>query len=343
MSMLVDMNKAPVILRGESTAPPWIRPKNARIPLLSLLVLLLGIAPLASAQKPVGKPTGTAIYSLAEQLLKVAPKRYNGSPGHLAAETFIKDHFKPEAAKGNFLTDEFTANSPVGPQTMRNYIVKFPGKKDGIIVLASHYETNYPLKDIAFFGANDGAATTALLISLGEYFRAHPPEGFAVWLLFDDGEEAIANPPYNANQWTATNSLYGTKHLAAKWDRDGTILKIKAFIVADMIGDKSLDIDRDGNSTPWLEDILGVAAKNTGHLAALSPETLPIEDDHLPFKQRGVPVLDLIDYDYGPIDEQTGDHSFHHTIRDTIDKISAKSLQTSADLLLETIRLINAR
>ena len=74
---------------------------------------------------------------------------------------------------------------------MHNYIVKYPGKKDGIIVLASHYETNYPLRDIEFYGANDGAATTALLIEIGNVLRAHPPEGYSVWLVFDDGEEAI--------------------------------------------------------------------------------------------------------------------------------------------------------
>ena len=77
--------------------------------------------------------------------------------------------------------------------TMRNFIAKYPGKKDGIIVLASHYETNYPLKDINFVGADDGACTTALLIAIGQYLREHPPQGYSVWLLFDDGEEAIGN------------------------------------------------------------------------------------------------------------------------------------------------------
>ncbi len=60
---------------------------------------------------------------------------------------------------------------------MKNFIVRYPGKKDGVIVIATHYETNYPLKDINFVGANDGGATTGLLIELGRYLRAHPPEG----------------------------------------------------------------------------------------------------------------------------------------------------------------------
>ncbi len=187
--------------------------------------------------------SGQAIYTLTQQLLAVAPKRYNGSPGHLAAEEFIKEHFKPEAAKGNFETDEFTASTPAGIQTMRNYIVKYPGKKDGIIVLASHYETNYPLRDIDFVGANDGACTTALLIELGRYFRTHPPQGYSIWLVFDDGEEAVQS-------WSASDSLYGTRHLAAKWYADGTLNKIKAFLVADMIGDKDLNIDRDDQLHP---------------------------------------------------------------------------------------------
>jgi len=300
-------------------------------PRISLLLVLTLFCSSARAQQP----TGQAIYTLTQQLLAVAPKRFNGSPGHLAAETFIKDHFKPEAAKHNFDTDEFTASTPAGQQTMRNYIVRYPGKKDGIIVLATHYETNYWLKDIAFVGANDGACTTALLIALGQYFRAHPPDGYSIWLVFDDGEEAVKS-------WSASDSLYGTRHLAAKWYADGTLKKIKAFLLADMIGDKDLNIDHVDNSTPWLLDLLKVAAKNTGHSSSIFKYHEDEEDDHLPFVQRGVPVLDLLDAHYGP-DSDTLPDGYHHTQYDTIDKISPRSLQISADLFLEMIRLINQR
>ena len=184
-----------------------------------------------------------------QQYLAVAPKRFITSPGHDAAENFIKQHFQPEQAHGQFITDQFYPTTPIGQVPMRNYIVKYPGKKDGIIVLASHYETNYPLKDIGFVGANDGACTTALLIAIGEYFRAHPPEGYSVWLVFDDGEEAV-------KEWSASDSLYGTRHLAAKWSGDGTIEHIKAFLLADMIGDKDLDILDETQSTAWLRDDL---------------------------------------------------------------------------------------
>jgi glutaminyl-peptide cyclotransferase len=304
--------------------------RNLRISLLLLAALAL---PAAAQKAPA--VSGQAIYALTQQLLAVAPKRFNGSPGHLAAEAFIKAHFKPEAAKGNFETDQFTANTPVGQQTMRNYIAKFPGKKDGIIVLASHYETNYPLRNIGFVGANDGACTSALLIELGAYFRTHPPQGYSIWLVFDDGEEAV-------NQWSDSDSLYGTRHLAAKWFADGTLTHVKAFIVADMIGDKDLDILEEMGSTPWLRDLFRQVAVNTHHSQYVYQSQGSEEDDHLPFLRRGVPSLDVIDVDYGPHTDATPD-GYHHTAQDTIDKISPKSLQISADLFLETIRLINQR
>jgi Zn-dependent M28 family amino/carboxypeptidase len=303
------------------------------------LLLSLSLSTPAAAQPTTSAslPTGQAIYALTQQLLAAAPKRSNGSPGHLAAENFIKDHFKPEAAKGNLDTDQFTATTPAGPQTMRNYIVRFPGKKDGVIVLATHYETNYWLKDINFVGANDGACTTALLIALGQYLRTHPPAGYSIWLVFDDGEESVSGT------WSDADSLYGTRHLAAKWYANGTLTKVKAFLLADMIGDKDLNIDRDDQSTPWLENLLAAAAKNTGHSGNIFKNPVQgLGDDHIPFKQRGVPVLDLIDIDYGPHTNATPD-GYHHTAQDTIDKISPKSLQISADLFLELIRLINQR
>ena len=315
-----------------------IREARRHLGLLLLLPALVLSASSTQAQHAAaasGRFDGQAAYNLTAQLLKVAPKRYNGSPGHAKAEEFIKQHFAAEAAKGDFETDTFTASTPAGLQTMHNYIVKYPGKKDGIIVLASHYETNYPLRDIEFYGANDGAATSALLIEIGSVLRAHPPEGYSVWLVFDDGEEAV-------KEWSASDSLYGTRHLAAKWSNDGTLQKIKAFLVADMIADKDLNIDRSDNSTPWLVDMFKVAAKNTGHSANIYKYSEPEEDDHLPFLQRGVPVLDVIDSHYGPSTDQAPD-GYHHTAQDTLDKISAKSLQISGDIFLEMIRLINQR
>ena len=310
--------------------------KNPRISLGALRATIATFAFfffLLPAHAQTHKVSGAATYTLTRELLAVAPKRFYGSPGHAAAEKFIKDHFAPEAAAGRLETDSFTASTPAGMQSLRNYIVKFPGKKDGLIVLGSHYETNYPLKDTAFVGANDGACTTALLIEIGEYLRTHPPTGYSVYLVFFDGEEAV-------KEWGPSDSLYGSRHLAAKWSQDGTISKIKGFVLADMIGDKNLDIDQDANSDPRMVDLLKQAAKETGHAGAISKDTTPMEDDTLPFHKRGVPVVDVIDYDYGPHDNAHPD-GYHHTPEDTIDKISAQSLQTSADIFMQMIVLID--
>ncbi len=279
-----------------------------------------------------GGVSGQHVLRLTQELLAAAPKRFNGSPGHAAAESFIKAHFAPEAARGNFLTDSFFANTPAGPQAMHNLIVRFPGKRDGVIVLASHYETNYNLRNINFVGANDGATTSALLIALGQHLRDHPPEGYAVWLVFFDGEESVSG------NWSDADSLYGSRHLAAKWSGDGTLPRIKALLLADMIGWKEMNITHDTNSTPWLETTLAQAGRETGDSKYLFRNSESMLDDHMPFARRGVPVLDIIDYEYGPPENR---EAFHHTEGDTLDKLSANSLQVAADLFLAVIRLIN--
>jgi Zn-dependent M28 family amino/carboxypeptidase len=219
---------------------------------------------------------------------------------------------------------------------MHNFIARFPGKKNGVIVLATHYETNYWLRNINFVGANDGAATTGLLLAIADQLREEVVrhkmlEGYSVWLVFDDGEESILPT------WTDSDSLYGTRHLAAKWARDGTLGRIKAFMLADMIGDKDLDIQRESQSTDWLVDLVSRAAKRFGYDRYFFQTEEAVEDDHLPFVRRGVPSIDVIDLDYGP------NNSYHHTVQDTMDKISARSLTIDGDVFLETIRLIDAR
>ncbi|HXS74669.1 MAG TPA: M28 family peptidase [Terracidiphilus sp.] len=268
---------------------------------------------------------GTKAYEYAKSFATIGP-RWPTSPGHLKAETFIRNQFKRDQLE----EDTFTANTPIGPLTMHNFIVRFPGKKDGIIVLGTHYETNYPLRNINFVGANDGAATTGLLIAIADQLRGKKLDGYSVWLVFFDGEEAIQH-------WSVSDSTYGSRHLAAKWGGDGTLSKIKAFMLADMIGDKDLDIQHETNSTGWLVDLVRRAAKKYGDERYFFQTDEPVEDDHLPFVKRGVPSIDVIDLDYGP------NNSYHHTAQDTIDKVSARSLTIDGDVFMETIRLINQR
>ena len=288
--------------------------------LLWLSALLLSI-PL-SAQSHFN---GARAYEYAREFVAIGP-RWPTGPGHAKAEAYLRAHLQHD----NLEEDTFTADTPIGPVNLRNFIVKFPGKKPGIIVLGTHYETNYYLRNTSFVGANDGASTTGLLLAIADQLRGKPNEGYSVWLVFFDGEEAIKS-------WSASDSTYGSRHLAAKWGRDGTLAKIKAFMLADMIGDKDLDIQRETNSTPWLTDVVRQAAHKFGYDHYFFQTDMPVEDDHLPFVRRGVPSIDVIDLNYGP------NNSYHHTVQDTLDKISAHSLTIDGDVFLESIRLINQR
>ncbi len=297
-----------------------------------LLLLLLGsLAGPSASLAQTAHFNGAKALDYARQIVACGP-RFNGSPGLTCAQNLLKKQF----AHDNLQDDSLTASTPAGLQSMHNFIVRFPGKKDGIIVLVSHYETNYNLRTTSFVGANDGAATTGLLLEIANHLRGHTLDGYSVWLVFADGEESVSG------QWSRPDSLYGSRHLAAKWQNDGTLKRIKALLIADMIGDRDLDVLRDNNSTPWLEDLVAEAARKTGNSSHFFQSENTIEDDHLPFMQRGVPCADVIDEDYGPHDAAHPD-GWHHTPEDTLDKISAKSLTISGEVFLEAIRLINAR
>ncbi len=125
--------------------------------------LLVFIALVAQAQQ---RFNGGRAYEYARDFAAIGP-RWPTSAGHAKAEAFLRARF----AHDKLEEDTFTADTPIGPVAMRNFIVRFPGKKDGAIVLASHYETNYWLRNINFVGANDGAATTGLLLGIADQLR----------------------------------------------------------------------------------------------------------------------------------------------------------------------------
>jgi len=247
-----------------------------------------------------------------------------GSANHKKVEDYILAHLKGDEIEN----DTFTAVTPEGKFPVHNIIAKFPGTKDGIIVIASHYDTNYPLRKTSYIGANDGASSSALLLEFANELRGKKRDGYSVWLVWDDAEEAVKD-------WSDTDSLYGIRHLAEKWEADGTLKKIKAFLLADMIGDADLNIERDSNSTPWLEDVVYEAATRLGYQSHFFGRNLQVSDDHLPFVKRGVACADLIDFDYGYNDV------FWHTTQDTVDKLSPKSLEIVGSTILETVGILD--
>jgi len=247
-----------------------------------------------------------------------------GSEAHKRLEAYLVAHLKGATIEH----DDFTAATPEGNFPIHNIVAKFSGTKPGVVIIATHYDTLMRVK--GFVGANDGGSGTGLLLELAHHLRGAKRNGYSVWLVWLDGEEAI-------RQWSPTDSLYGSRHLAEKWQKDGSISQVKAFLLADMIGDADLNIDRDQNSTPWLEDLVYEAASKLGYQSHFFSRSLPVEDDHLPFAKASVPVADLIDFEYGY------HNVFWHTTQDTLDKLSPKSLEITGDVMLETVRLLDQK
>ena len=226
-----DQDPTPVKAQTQLAEPP-------SLPTLSL--------PADSGPPPAFDPARAMQY--VKEIVALGPRPV-GSANHKKVEAFITSQLKGDAVED----DAFTADTPEGKFPVQNIIAKFPGTKDGIIVIASHYDTNYPLRNTSYVGANDGASSSALLLELANQLRGKKRDGYSVWLVWDDAEEAMkpdTEMPFEKD------SLYGIRHLAEKWQADGTLKKIKAFLLADMIGDADLNIDRDENSTPWLEEVV---------------------------------------------------------------------------------------
>jgi Zn-dependent M28 family amino/carboxypeptidase len=263
----------------------------------------------------------------AQEIVRFGPRPL-GSANHKKVEDYISAHLKGDQVEH----DVFTAETNIGKFPVHNIVAKFAGTKEGIILISSHYDTNYPLRNTSYVGANDGASSSALLLEIANQLRGKQRDGYGVWLIWDDAEEAM-KPDTEVD--FMSDSLYGITHLAEKWHSDGTLKKVKAFLLADMIGDADLNIDREGNSTPWLQSVVYEAASRLGYQSHFFGRTLPMDDDHLPFVKRGVPSVDLIDFNYGY------NNVFWHSPQDTIDKLSPQSLKIIGQTTLESLRILD--
>ncbi len=302
-------------------------------PILLILFLLPPAASTACARQPSsGEPRAPARPELdgarALQHVRVLVERGGrvpGSAGHRWTQSYIVRQLRLTYAEVEEV--DFAAQTPKGVLAMKNIVGKIPGRSSDVVVLAGHYDA---LDREGFVGANDSGSSTALLLELARVLGLRKPNPVEVWVVFFDGEEAL-------RQWGPTDGLYGSRYQASLWGRTGALDRIKAVIVLDMVGDKNLTIRRDANSTPWLTDLVWQVAGEKGHGQYFLDETIAIEDDHLPFRQAGVPAVDLIDFDYGP------GNRYWHTPQDTADKLSAHSLQVVGEVVLETVERLGAR
>lgn len=224
--------------------------------------------------------------------------------------------------------DRFVADTPVGQLAMANVIAKFPGTKPGIVIVAGHYDTAR-IPNVAFVGANDGGSSAALVMELARSVAGHKFP-FTLWLVFFDGEEA-------AQQWSDADSLYGSRHLVERLSDQGELARVKAMILVDMVGDAKLDINREGTSTGWLNDLVFGTARELGYARNFLDEPHAITDDHIPFLNAGVSAVDLIDSDYGPVSPSAPFGSYWHTAQDTVGHCSAASLAIVGRVVLASL------
>jgi hypothetical protein len=217
--------------------------------------------------------------------------------------------------------DDFHSQTPIGSVEMRNLIAKIPGAGQGIILLLTHYDT---ARIDNFVGAEDGGSSTGLMLEMARLLCSQKSQANAVWIAFLDGEEAQV-------KWSDTDSIYGSRELAARMAVSGDLKRIRAVILADMIGQNDLRIMRESDSTKWLVDLIWRTAGRLGYGDIFVSQDAGVDDDHDAFLKRGVPAADIIDlYDY----QQMG---YWHTAQDTLDKVNARSIAIVGHVILESV------
>ncbi len=244
-----------------------------------------------------------------------------GSAANRKLQAYIESQLKTLRCQLSF--DAFTAQTPAGAVPMRNIIANFRGSSGRAIVITGHFDTK-PMPGSVFLGANDGGSSTGFLLELARVVNSMSSLD-DVTLVWFDGEEAFGD-------WSATNGTFGSRHLAEKWSTDGTLARIKALINVDMIGDQDLGILQETMSSQTLRRQVWQTAADLGYGKYFLNSQLATEDDHLPFLKRGVNALDLIDFNYGP------DNAYWHNEKDTLDKLSAHSLDVVGNVLTAVIR-----
>jgi glutaminyl-peptide cyclotransferase len=268
--------------------------------------------------------SGTAALEFTRRAVEFGP-RPPGSAANQKLQAYIEAQLKPLHCQVSF--DAFPAQTPAGSVAMRNIIATFPGTSGRALVVTGHFDSK-PIPGRVFVGANDGGSSTGFLLELAHAVNSmsHADDIILVWF---DGEEAFG-------EWSDTNGIYGSKHLADKWSQEGKLARIKALINVDMIGDKDLGILEEGNSSAALLKLVWQTAHDLGYGKYFLDSGFATEDDHLPFLRKGVNALDLIDFDYGPNNE------YWHTEKDTMDKLSAHSLDVVGNVLVAVLRKLQS-
>jgi hypothetical protein len=267
---------------------------------------------------------GQRAYDHVAKLVGFGP-RPAGSDGIRRAQDYIHSELKNYGCA--YEDDDFHADTPVGSVAMKNIVAKIPGKNPDIILLGTHYDTGAEgrVPRDKFLGADDSGSSTGVMLDLARTLCKRQ-NTMTIWIAFFDGEESYVH-------WSDTDSTFGSREMAAKLALSGELKRIKAFLLADLVGGPNLRFKRESNSTKWLTDLVWSTAARLGYWNIFVPEQMEIEDDHLPFLHRNVPSVDVIDLE----------QPYWHTLHDSLDKIRARSLAIVGHVFLESIAELEKR
>jgi hypothetical protein len=309
------------------------------------LLLFLALTGCDTVQRFRGAKTpfkGDSALAYARTQVSFGP-RVPGSAGHERAGDWIVAQMRARAD-----TVEVQAWKHVTQRgatlPLRNVIARFrPGLSQRVLYL-THWDTrptadqdrNLGARQRPIPGANDGASGVGLLIALADALKKTPPN-VGVDLLFVDGEDWGTFEDWSdttKNKDVLIGSKYFADHLPPKYAPMFGVL-------FDMIGDRSLQIYQEGTSVESAPEVVArvwATAKELGYEKYFIPEAHgPVTDDHLPLIRKGLRVIDVLDIDYcsdGGTGCEQDERNLHHTLQDTIDKISAQSLQIVGDVAL---------
>src|SRR4029077_5500580 len=156
-----------------------------------------------------------------------------GSPAIAKTQEYLLAELKSYGCTAE--VDSFTSDTPAGRLPMKNLLVKIPGDKPGVILLGTHYDTKR-LEN--FVGADDSGSSTGVMLELARLLCSQHGK-YAVWIAFFDGEEAVNL------EWKDPDNRYGSRQMAAKLSASGDLPKIKAFLLADIVGGRNLHFKRE--------------------------------------------------------------------------------------------------
>ena len=255
-----------------------------------------------------------------------------GSPELAKTRAYIIDQLKSYGLK--VTTDEFNASTPQGQKSMVNITAEIPGESKEVIVISSHYDSKY-FKNMRFVGANDPGASVATLLELGRVLAANNPKPkLTYWLVFFDGEEAFCQNWDDCGKPGAPDNTYGSRRYVSQLQASNSLNRVRAMILLDMMGYKNLELGRDTMSTRWLQDIVWQTARESGYgNIFVSRDEGVGGDDHEPFLKAGIDSLDLIQLS----NYRSGNVEYWHTVEDSLDKISPKSMKIVGDVILASL------